>query len=339
MADIKDSTMYLSSVPIETSFLLVGKDNLIGEASNKIEVTRENLHDLAMATIKAYPEEFQGKPFCIISGATEPGETFSNAEHFVPEGLGFGWTALPRGTGTCDRINAIFGEYELEWLRFGSMGIYRPFFVGKGKDDAPEFYAPKKTDSVFQFKRDENGNRVIILTSDKKLPTPEPDKSGRMVITVPVTRPSSAAISLSLHKMAYLAIWLSNPGIIFDSAFVPLLTFLNNLTAETYRPYTEQMIAGAEPGVSLRFLVHMREKTEERGNERRVFAIERIFAAIRAHHLLYFLSLVGNLSDMPQDGLTPQTYVPIGSGRKTTTGFSVHFDRIVTSADDERTKA
>ena len=65
-----------------------------------IQISAENLHARAAAAVATYPTEVGTDPICVISHDRPPEGTFVSQEHFVPEGLGFGWAGLPRGTGT-----------------------------------------------------------------------------------------------------------------------------------------------------------------------------------------------------------------------------------------------
>jgi len=335
MSEMAENMDFFSVVPIETTYLLVGSDGMAMNGISKIDVTKANLSSLVNNATQAYPQDIQDKPFCIISMQSSQVENFKSAEHFVPEGLGFGWTALPVGTGTCDRINSEFSKYELEWMRFGSMGKYRPFFVAEGKDGAPEFYAPKKTESLFGFRRNAEGKMILQLTSDADLPRPLPGRAGKLEIKVKAKDSSSSSVSLSLHKMAFLALWLSQPGIVFDPLFQPLREFLNCPCEDNYRPMTEEMVAEVTPGVSFRFFMVMTELQDNRSEGQRGFAIDKIFAAVRVHHMLYFIALVGNLADMPTNGIVPKMFEPIGSGREILSGIGFRFDNVAHVALDQ----
>jgi len=273
---------YFEKIEIETLFVLRTVDGKPGEHRGHLTLTPNNVSALAHQAVAEYPEEIRGRPFCLISRRSSPPETFTSAEHFVPEGLGFSWTKLPAGVGTCDRINAQFSAWELEWLRFGSMGIYRPFYVGEGKGDSPKYYAPKMSSPLFSLARDDDGARVISLFSEGSLGLPDQAGAGTLTIRVPTSEANSTKVSLALHKMAYLCLWLAQKNLVLDRAFLGTVDFLLEPTEQNYRPFRERMLEGAAPGVDLKFLIRA----------------DGVHVALRAHHMLYYLTLVG---EMPGD--------------------------------------
>jgi hypothetical protein len=177
------------------------------------------------------------------------------------------------------------------------MGMFRPWFVGTGKDSSPAFYAPKKTEHVFSLTRAPDGTRVIgVYTgSDEPLGLPDQGSSGEISFEVPATEASSLSVSLSVHKLAYLVLLLAQPGLVFDPVFDDLRSFLCNPSESNYRPFREEMIEGATPGVSIHFLVEMLEEQPESSVSKRVFLPERVYVVLKIHHMIYSLALAGEL--------------------------------------------
>lgn len=299
MTNDDDDYKFFSRVRIESRFAAMTAEGDTEAWEAETELNPGNLGALAAQSVSSYPAELQAQPFCIISRASTPEEQFNSAEHFIPEGLGYSWTKLPSGTATCDRINAKFSRYELEWLRFGPMGTFRPFFVEGGKNAAPEYHAPKKSSRQFSFTRDPtDGTRIITLISDAPLEIPKKAGPGEMTIRVQATEANSTYVSLALHKMAYLALWLAHPGMVLDAGFQPLLDFLNSPTKKTYRPFRERMIPGSSPGVEFKFYVRLNEVTgETQIPSKRVFGVNEAHVALRVHHMLYFLTLLGSMPE------------------------------------------
>ena len=247
--------------------------------------------------MKHYPEEVRGRKLCIISGHSEPAETFRKREHFIPEGLGFPWTALPKGTGTCDRINAASGEHEREWLRYGSMGVFRPWYVHKGKQGPPQFYAPKRSDFKLAFCTGDDGRFEMRVASEGSPLLPD-EVIGPVDIemNVPMTQANSTRVSLALHKMCLLSLWLAQPQLIFDPVFDDVRSFLNGPPdPATFRPFREDSRVPCEPGVSIHFMIKMSERPEEAHGTRKVALIDTVYGAVRAHHMHYLVSLAGDL--------------------------------------------
>jgi hypothetical protein len=322
----QDEKDFFSAIQVDSTIVLLAEEAAAKQVS-QLQITEHNLNTLVSRGIAAYPKEVQARPFCMISRRSAPDEQFTTQEHFVPEGLGFSWTALPKGVGTCDRINEYFGVHELEWLRFGAMGCYRPFFVGKGKKDAPKFYAPKRSERLFECGQDEQGKFVIKVQADTKLPDPVPGTPGCLEISVPATDANSTSVSLALHKMAYLTLWLSYPEMVFDVDFQPLLLFLNEPCRENFQPFSEQMVVGSSPGVSFNFYIEMNECPREASASSRLFGLQRILAGIRTHHMLYFLSLFGGFPDgWSSKGASLKSFAPFGESRKRLMTYGWNFN-------------
>jgi hypothetical protein len=261
-------------------------------------LTKENLPSIIERAVERCPEEVKGRNFCVISGAIDPDESFTKREHFIPEGLGYSWTALPAGVGTCDSINEAFAAHELEWLRYGSLGILRPYFVPKGKNGPPEFYAPKRSNHQVSFTIGKNGTFEIgvLNEGDPLLPVDGVDGPVDIEMNIPMSQANSTRVSLALNKMCLLSLWLKYPELVFDPAFDPVRKFLTEEPSqETFRPFHEERVFPGEPGVSIDFLVNMSERPSESGGKPTFAAIDTVFAFVRVHHMRYLLALAGDL--------------------------------------------
>ena len=321
---------FFNVIRIETSLVFGTKEDKFFMLSQELDVTRNNLSELAASAKEAFPEPLRDRPFCIISRRTTPEETFLNQEHFVPEGLGFGWARLPLGFGTCDRVNHFFSKHELEWLRFGAMGILRPFFVAEGKNDPPEFHSPTKKSRLVTFTHNSHGKFVIEVRSCVPLNIPDEGENGELGINLPASDSNSTSVSLALHKMAYLALYVAQPEMILDPGFNRLIEFLNAPSEHTFMPFREQFIPGSAPGVTLRFYVDMKEMSNENEGDRRIFGLEGLYVTMTVHHMLYFLALVGEFpeTELPETAQLRE-YEEFGHPRKRLTKIAFRFGRVL----------
>jgi hypothetical protein len=238
---------FLESIPIEVLHRIPAAGGTY-ETTKGWQVNATSFQEMARAA-QGQTEQLAPKVRCVVSMASEKDAGFTKREHFVPEGLGFDWTAPPGGVGTCDDVNARFGCYEGEWLRQGKMGIFRPFFVRVGKDEPPVYFAPKKNGARFWFKRKKDGRRTLCLSPDFAHVN-LPDRAGPsvLVIRVPHNEARVEWVSLALHKMALLMFWLCQGALAFDAAFADVRRFLLEPGNQTYRPFIESMVEGATPG-------------------------------------------------------------------------------------------
>lgn len=251
---------------------------------------------MAAEAVATHPREWGAGPICVLSKESPPDASFRSEEHFVPEGLGFPWTALPRGMGTCDRMNAEFSRYESEWLRQGPMGCFRPFFVAEGKDEPPAYYAPSKSRKSVWFTRRGDGRRVLSFGPEVKSDLPDDAGPGVLTIRVPRTQARPAWVSLALHKLALLTLWLCRGKMVFDEGFDPLRRFLLDPTKVSYRPYWQDMLEGAAPGVEMNFLVNLDGEIE---GEHARFGLQSVHVHMRMHHMQYGLVLLGDHPSLP----------------------------------------
>jgi hypothetical protein len=317
-----------ASIMIRTRVVLAGGDGSMHEASDETIVTAENIADLATTAVASYPETLRKAPYCVVSGGTVPDESFTSREHFVPEGLGYAWTKLPAGTGTCDRVNKEFGAHELEWLRFGPMGTFRPFFVGEGKNDPPEYHAPKKSAALLSMNTAPDGTFVISVRGDLPVPfEPFVTGSGHLTIHVSATDANATAVSLALHKMTLLALWLSNSPIVLDPAFDALRAYLATPGADNYRAYGERFVLGARPGVRFDFFIETREKESYVGGKR-AFGLRTVYAVAHVHHMRYALTLVGEGPPDFYEGFFLRGWQPLTQRRLGKTELRFGFDSL-----------
>lgn len=232
-----------------------------------------------------------GVPRCIISGQTLAEAAFTSEEHFIPEGLGFAWTKLPVGTGTCDDVNRRFSRYEMEWLRHGMMGFVRPHYVPFGKGGPPVFHAPNRESSVLTFSRDpkNHSRRVIELNGDFQ--TRDLADGGVAIdVEVPGTDARPAYVSPALHKLGLLGFWVLTGAFAFDDVMRPLRASLMDkaLTKATFRPYFEVLTGEASPpGCSLSYDVLSDGKHRPK----------EIRCCVRLHSVVYGFYLVGEPTD------------------------------------------
>lgn len=290
----KDSE-YFDRFTIATVLNCVDGEGRRFTRTEDLVVTRETFDKQVASAIQGMPKKAED-PLCLLTFGTQPTETFTSREHLVPEGLGFPWAVLPPGVGTCDRMNKALGRAELEWLRFGRMGTFRPFFVGRGKDSPPEYHAPLKSQPHVSFGRSPEGRRRIEIHSDADLGLPDA-LGGQSEITIRTTATdaNSACVSQAVHKLAYLALWLSRPDAIFDPSFDPVREFLVEPREENHRLAIETMIPGSAPGLAIHFTLELYEVAAERTEQRQSFRIASVLAGIHIHHMAYGVALVGEL--------------------------------------------
>jgi hypothetical protein len=268
------------------------EDGRSAERSRSIAITQENLSALVANAIEDSSSAWGTGVHCVISGATAQDEEFTSREHFVPEGLGFAWAVFPAGVGTCDRVNRKFGQYETEWLRQGLMGTFRPFFVAEGKDDAPAFYAPTKNEKAVWLTREADGRRVLCYDGTTvKDDLPDACGPGFLSIDVPRSQARPEWVSLSLHKVALLLLWLSRGSMALDCRLDGVRRFLTQPARATYLPFWEEMVPGSTPGVTVTFLVSMAGGVD--GDQGR-FGVDRIAAVMQVHHMRYGIVLAGD---------------------------------------------
>ena len=323
-----DDEQFFKAIRIETSFVFNPQEGKNFVLIEDLDVTQNNISELTTRAAKALPESIGDEPFCIISRQSIPEETFQTREHFVLEGLGFGWSLFPKGFGTCDRINQEFSRHELEWLRYGAMGMCRPLFVSDGKKGPPEFHSPTKNNRRITFTRNSAGRRVIELRSDVPLDIPDQGQDGELKIKLSATESNSTSVSLALHKMAYLALLLAQPEIVLDSGFHSLVEFLNSPNQQTFRPFREQFISGASPGVTICFYVNMTEILDERKDDHHVFGVDNVYVAMTIHHMIYFLSLMGAFPETEwPESARYREYEPLGTHQKTRTALAIKFEK------------
>jgi hypothetical protein len=257
---------------------------------------------------------------CILSMRTpEDGATFTRREHFVPNGFGYGWTAPGRGVGTCDEMNAAFGRFEGEWLRYGKMGFFRPLFVAKGKKNPPAYYAPSmKSPKIWVVREEGTLRRLLCFSEDVRHNLPERGGPADLVIRVAHMQARVEWVSLALHKMALLMLWLCKGSLAVDPAFDDVRRFLVSPGAATYRPFVETFESGACPGVELRYFVALRPIGDG------LAGLDSVLCAMKIHHMQYRVMLAGSYpSTMPW---TPwvDPRAPVADH----TPFAFHFDGI-----------
>jgi hypothetical protein len=293
MADQEDAHFF-ETISVEAVHRMSSGDGAYTEAKKTWKVNAAMFQAMA----REAQEQTDGlKPAvrCVVSTKSATEAAFTRREHFVPEGLGFDWTAPESGVGTCDEINARFSKYECEWLRQGQMGIFRPFFVGDGKDKPPAYYAPSMNDKRVWFTRERDGTRTLNIGPDVQVNLPARSGPGEILVRVPHNEARTEWVSLALHKMALLMFWLCEGPIAFDAAFTELRRFLIEPTEKTYRGYIENMVVGASPGVELNYFVEWRPAG---GGEAE---IETVRCAVRTHHMKYMLGLAGRQDPVPEN--------------------------------------
>ena len=285
---------YFSSIPIQIfSDWFSGGELLFSQRENVV-LDKSNIKKFAQRVPQKYPQELKGLNYCIISGKTNLEKKFEKQEHFVPEALGFEWTKVPKGLGTCDDTNEFFGKHETEWSRYGIMGFLRPFYVKRSKKGSPEYHAPKKSQAILSVLNDKHGNLKMIYR--RKLGLPDTEGPGHLDAIGDLSRESrSESVSLSLHKMAFLTLWLISPDLTLDQNFEKLRIFLNNPNEQTYMPFLEEFIPGAIPGVRFAFYVKMLESELDRDGDKRIFDLGNVNVAVKAHHMLYRFALIGDM--------------------------------------------
>jgi len=290
---------FFESIPVEITHRVFSDETKFTERTKDFDINAASFQEKVVAAQEA-SDRMAPDCHCVVTMRGNADATFTKREHFVPEGLGFDWTAPGVGVGTCDEVNERFGKYECEWLRQGTMGIFRPFFVPEGKDTPPAYYAPNKKEQVFSFTREKDGKRTLNVFGDVNLP----DRSGpgEIEIRVPHNEARTEWVSLAIHKMALLMFWLCEGPLAFDAAFADLRRFLIEPGQANFRGYVESMVPGASPGVELHYLVAWRPLGDGKAQ------IETVHCAVRAHHMKYILVLAGQQDPVPE-GLSWKTWV------------------------------
>ncbi|MGA8832348.1 MAG: hypothetical protein WB554_12135 [Desulfomonilaceae bacterium] len=302
MSDEQEYQLYFESIPITVFSNWVSGKELIYSQSEEILLDKSNISDFVIRAVRGMPSELAKGKYCIISGDrdSDPSVRFTKREHFVPEGLGFCWTKFPKGIGTCDKINADFGKHEEQWLRYGTMGMFRPWFVRCGKDGSPEFHAPKKSQHKLSIFNNEEGNPVIAFKGELNLPS-EGGPGDLTFSKIGSSEPNSTSVSLALHKMAFLTLWMACPTMIFDFRFDELKNFLKGPNEQTYMPYIEEFLPRANPGVNFSYHVDMIESVTERIGGKGIFDLGDVHVIIKAHHILYGIALIGKMRQPPAE--------------------------------------
>jgi hypothetical protein len=266
--------------------------------ANSIELTAVNLDDHVQRARNAFPGA-AAEPFCLVTGGDAKTEAFRSGEHFIPHSLGYSWTKFRPGVGTCDRVNSGFSGHEAEWLRQGMMGVYRPFFVPSGKDGAPEYYSPRKTDAVLSIKQKKGSDTKQIRVHKGQMPLLDPVLGpGRGKITTPVSMPVPSSVSLALHKMAYLCLWLLHPELLQFQGPRDVARYLakgadGDRSKDSFRPYEERMM-GSRVGVTVSFWLRGSPGVLDRNGVPQSARLTGIVAILDIHHMKYAVCLSGN---------------------------------------------
>lgn len=301
------------SVPIESVFALETPES-VRFFSSVLEICPENLASTATAAVAANPAVPIPAAFCVVSRHSEASRSFRSLEHFIPEGLGYRWTTLPKGMGTCDEINSSFSRHEDEWLRYGAMGCLRPFYVERGKKNAPSFFAPNR--STAKLTVTSKGSAFEIAVPRDAAPDLPRGEFGPAALSLQYSGndANSTSLSLAVHKMVVLAFWLSRPEIVYSDAISPVLRFLNGPSETTFRSLSYRFLAGAPPGVEFQFLYTGRAATQATGDLPAAYTLDSIAALARVHAFCYWLPLVGAPAAPPaSDHWTSLSWEPLGS--------------------------
>jgi hypothetical protein len=292
-----DDARFFEEIPVEI-IRRVAIEGTYNVTARTLRLNAASFQEMARAA-QEQTEKLTPKVRCVVTMRSDAGAKFTRREHFVPEGLGFDWTAPSAGVGTCDDVNKTFSTYEGEWLRQGKMGIFRPFYVSNGKDGAPAYYAPNANERRVWLTRDQDGRRTLNVGPDVKMELPESAGSADLVIRVPHNEARVEWVSLALHKMALLTFWLCEGALAFDAAFTDARRFLIEPGQTTYRPFIEQMTEGSTPGVELHYFVTWTSIGSGR------CALDTVQCAIKAHHMRYMVVLAGRYDPIPDQSWTP----------------------------------
>jgi hypothetical protein len=272
-----------------------------------------------------------GSPFCVISLASGAPETFSSQEHFVPEGLGFPWTKLPRGVGTCDRVNQEFSRYEEEWMRYGLLGALRPFYVAMGKNDPPAFYAPTRAAASLEMVQDRDQLfQILITTPEVQSLPPLVEGPGTLELKYEAGEANPTFVSLAVHKVAILALLLTNPALAGSAALDSIRSFLTNPSETTFRPVWQAFAAGVEPGVNFAFEYELAAQELPTAGARNPAKLLRLAVTIRVHHVLYWLVLVGEPAPPPgEPSWEMKEWQPLDSKARRNFALRFAFDAVI----------
>lgn len=222
------------------------------------------------------------RDLCLLCGEPAGPRGTTSPEHVVLDGLGIGWAKLPQGA-TCDICNNGSSGAELRFQREGLLSLLRPFYL-------------RRQNSI---RFEDAANRSLVLRNDPArgflielhgLTMPETSEGGPGTLTliVPAKRTHAESASRALHKIAYLMLATVQPRIALARSFDDVRNYLARRTPDVFRPFDERFIPAAAPGFSVRFA--LTGKVAE--DENRV-AIDTVQAAVRLHHCVYFLSLLG----------------------------------------------
>jgi hypothetical protein len=293
----------MREVPVELTYIFIAGDKTSHPLISRHVITPDNLNCLVDNAVLAHPQNIRS--YCVISGSEKPSD-FTMREHFLPEGLGFKWASFPKGVGTCDSVNSTFSKYELQWQRLGALGLWRPFFVSKGKKAPPKYLA-----KPFETTSDKDG-RFIMNIYDESIRKPLEGRDEGMVLEFNSIQPNATAVALAVHKAAFLILWLTAPPITFDSRFSTLRQFFLKPSASTYRPFSEQLLTGSAPGAEVRYFIEMKKIAGKCSEDKTTYGLSRVSCGLTVHGMLYFMTLCGDFpSLLESDAMTYRVFEPL----------------------------
>lgn len=266
-------------ITIDTQILLgIGDDGC--RTTRHLALNPESWRNLVTNLESFLQTKFHDK--CLICGKST---TASNGaeEHVVLQGLGIKWGKLPAGI-VCKCCNNGCSDAESRLLKLGLLGALRPFYVGSKKE---KVFGDESTGKVILKNDPTDGFQMYFPYTKMEMPTSERGP-GTLTIKVPLEEAATVHYSRALHKMAYLALATAHPNLALSEELSAVKQFIQCGAEEDYRPYCEDFVPGASPGVNIRFVViGIKDKDN-------TIVLQKVLAALRIHHCCYSLSLVGD---------------------------------------------
>ena len=281
--DPKDSTVSeIASDPLITidTQILLGIGDGGCRTARHFALNPESWRHLVMNLESFLQTRFRDK--CLICGKST---TASNGaeEHVVLQGLGIKWGKLPAGI-ICKHCNNGCSYAESRLLKLGLLGALRPFYVGSKKEKT---FGDESTGKVILRNNPTDGFQMYFPYTKMEMAALE-GGPGTLTIKVPLEEAATVHYSRALHKMAYLALATAHPDLALSEGLSDARQFIQHGAEEDYRPYCEEFVPGARPGVNIRFVVTgIKDKDD-------TTVFQKVLAALRIHHCCYSLSLVGD---------------------------------------------
>lgn len=253
----------------------------------------------AVVDLLAARDKILGPGACILD-PKQRAESDSPEEHVIPQGTGVRWLSLPPGA-ISRAANNRASAWEKAFLREGTMGLFRPFYVrGKKRYEVTDSLGRK-----IAFANDPTSGFQIEAHDFPNMEFPTRG-SGTLEFSLWIKQPPTLLVSKALTKLAYLGLCVVMPSFALSSALDPVRNYLAEDNS-AYVPYGEHVILRAPPAVGLWF--RLTGKLEGK-----VLYGEDLIASVRIHHMQYFVPLLGELDDatLPERTRLQKSATPAG---------------------------